>query len=121
VAERTREKVLRDLIALSGPVAQLRSELAGWPWDSEPLVTLTAQDAISVLKRCLDGDVSLADLQAWADVLEARDDVALQPSCRDDLRQLQSELSTPELFQPVTIEVVRDWLDQLRRTEDAGA
>ena len=121
MTERTREEVVRELVALAAPVAQLRSELAGWPWDSEPLVTLTLQDATNVLARCLGGDVSLAELQAWAGVLEARDDVALDAACRVDLRQLQFELSTPELFQPVTVEVVRTWLDRLRETQTVPA
>ena len=111
---------MRELVALAAPVALLKSELAGWPWDSEPLVTLTAKDATSVLARCLEGEISLAELRAWADVLEARDDVALQASCRDDLRQLQFEFSTPELFQPVTVEVVKAWLDRLRKIEDGA-
>jgi hypothetical protein len=117
MTERTREELVRELVALAAPVAQLRSELAGWPWDSEPLVTLTAKNATNVLARYLEGEVSLAELRAWADVLEARDDVALQTSCRDDLRQMLFELSTPEIFQPVTVEVVRAWLDRLAETQ----
>jgi hypothetical protein len=121
MTERTREEVVRELVALAAPVAQLTSELAGWPWDSDPLVTLTIQDATSVLTRCLGGDVSLAELLAWAGALEARDDVALEAAWRVDLRQLQFELSTPELFQPVTVEVVRTWLDRLRKTQTVPA
>ena len=60
-------------MALAAPVAQLRSELAGWPWDSEPLVTLTLQDATNVLARCLGGDVSLARTAVVGRTMSSRD------------------------------------------------
>jgi hypothetical protein len=119
VVDRERREILVDLVTLSAPVAELRQELSGWPWDSEPLVTLTVGHAIGALERCLRGDISLGELQAWADAIEMRDDIDLGPSCRDDLRQLESELSTPELFRPVTTDVVRSWLDRLRNGEGA--
>ncbi|MDP2636114.1 MULTISPECIES: hypothetical protein [unclassified Pseudoalteromonas] len=43
----------------------------------EPILcyTLTLENVIDVLKRCLAGEIDLDDLELWANVIEARTDI----------------------------------------------
>jgi hypothetical protein len=113
MAQRTRQAILLDLLGLAAPVSQLRSELAGFPWDSDELVTFTTTDALGVLDRCLNGQISLAELGAWVRAMEARDDIGLDMSRRDDLREFLFELSHPEINSPLTLALLRVWRDRL--------
>jgi hypothetical protein len=114
MVERSRQDILRDLVALSAPVRDLRAELAGFPWDSDGvLVVLSAADALDVLDRLARGEITADECAAWADALEVRDDVGLDPAVRDELGQMLFELSTPELFEPLTPVFAARWRSRL--------
>lgn len=110
---RTRSQILKDLVALAGPVHSLENELRGYPWDSDVLVVLTAADALDVLDRFDRGDIDADECAAWADALEARDDVGLEPAYEEDLKTLLFEIGTPEINGPLTHDSVDRWRAQL--------
>ena len=72
--------------------------------------TLTIDD----LKRALDefdaGALGEADLVAWAEEVHGREDIELDHAARELLADALFELSTPELFGPMT-----DVVSEIRR------
>ena len=111
---RTRQDILKDLVALAGPVHSLKDELRGYGWDSEvELVVLTAADALSVLDRFTRSDIAAEECEAWACTLAMRDDVGLEPAFEGELRQLLFEMDVPEINGPLTLEWAARWKAQL--------
>jgi len=85
-------------------------QLATFPFDTPaPLIRLTVDTARDVLARHARGLITDADLELWADSLEARDDVALDPALRDCL----FELSTAELTGKTVADLADDWRSRL--------
>ncbi|HEX7492002.1 MAG TPA: hypothetical protein VF337_09905 [Candidatus Limnocylindrales bacterium] len=115
MSERTREEILRDLVSLAGPVAPLEAELREFGWDSdEPLVVLTAADAIGALDRFIRDEVTASEIAAWAEALEARDDVGFEPASESTLKDLIfTGLSHPELNGELTRDSARLWKSRL--------
>lgn len=74
----TRITLLHDLVGLHRPVNEVIAELRKYGSDAvdgEAPVTLSREQAISVLQRFLDGGLSARDVYEWADALELREDV----------------------------------------------
>ncbi|RUV66454.1 MAG: hypothetical protein EOR30_14285 [Mesorhizobium sp.] len=93
--EEVRRSILLSVLELDRPVAELQSVLAPLGWDyPEPLVTLTYAHIRSVLLRFLAGKLDAKDVEAWADLVELRDDIEFA-----DERTLEviHMLSTPEI------------------------
>jgi hypothetical protein len=56
-----RAEALRNLVDLRIPLSDALGALAAWPWDSEAaLVTVTASAVRGVLRRYLQGELSLS-------------------------------------------------------------
>ncbi len=99
---------LRDLVELRTSVEAAVERLTAFPWPGEePGVTLTLGD----VRRALDGfdarTLTEAQLETWAEEIHGREDIELDPVDRDLLADALFELSTPELFGPMT-EVVSE-------------
>lgn len=87
--------ILLSVIELDRPVADLQSILAALGWDCpEPLVTLTYAHIRSVLLRFQAGKLDVKDLEAWADLLELRDDIEFAD---ERTKEVVHMLSTPEI------------------------
>ena len=103
-AERT--AALQALIAYKLPIEPVLGALASFGWDShEPLATLSPEALLSVLDRCLAGELSLEQLTDWADLIECREDIAL-PTEPENLSNLVFRLANPNLEGAVTIQLV---------------
>ena len=64
--------------------------------------TLTIGDLTRALDEFDAGALSEADLVAWAEEVHGREDIELDPNDSDLLADALFELSTPELFGPMT-------------------
>ena len=85
-------------------------QLATLSFDTpEPLTFLTIDTVQDVLARHTRGLITDADLELWADALEARDDVALDPAIRACL----FEPSTPELTDKTIAGLADEWRARL--------
>lgn len=97
--EEVRRSILFSVLELDRPVAELQSVLAPLSWDyPEPLVTLTYTHIRSVLLRFLAGKLNAKDVEAWADLVELRNDIEFA-----DERTLEviHMLSTPQSTLPL--------------------
>ena len=98
-----RAAALRQLILVDAPWPTIQSDLALFPWDSEPVVLLSRSDVARVLAQFLEGTVSAELLGKWADALECREDVDFADPV---VGAAIHALANPELAGPISHETV---------------
>ncbi|MGW1539771.1 hypothetical protein ACWCPM_05780 [Streptomyces sp. NPDC002309] len=109
-----RQTVL-DLVQWNGRIGDLIAAARRIPEGVTPEVALDRAAAEAVLSKLLAGEATLTDVPAWAEELHTREDVDVEPGHEDLLTQFLFELSTPELFEPITRELCNRWIDELRQ------
>lgn len=98
MARDERREALRDLIELRMPVADGLCRLGAFNRFDGPVVfTLRLEHIRRALERYLDGHLTADEVAAWADVLEAREDLMRDPAHEESIEQLILLLSSPEL------------------------
>ena len=94
----SRTELIERLVRFDAPLAPTVSALREFGWDcTEPLVTLDALSVRSVLQRYLSGGLTAADVEAWADAIECREDVDYS-----SFRDIIHELANPSLTRALT-------------------
>jgi hypothetical protein len=97
----SRQSVLRDLLELSRPLDGIVESLKRFPWDSEvECVALTAGNIASVLQRYRDGELGAETVEAWANAIELRDDIAYDPDAV--VGKVLHELANPLMTERLT-------------------
>lgn len=81
----TREQAIQALVRLDQSLPLLEEVLAQFPWDWEepPLATLGGQDVASILRRYERGELTAEQVEAWANLVEVRDDIEFDASATD--------------------------------------
>lgn len=96
----SRSAALNALVNVSIPVPEAISNLAHFPWDSDSdLIVLCLGDCVEVLSRFVRGELAKADVEAWANALECREDIGYANST---VRALLHELANPLLTLKLT-------------------
>ncbi|WP_426300244.1 hypothetical protein [Arthrobacter sp. R-11] len=107
-SHQSREEALRDLVELRCPVPEALKRLSAFGWASDTeLMKIVLEDITRALKRFEAKSLAAQDLEAWAEALQGREDLLLDPTTRDFLADALFELSTPELFGPMA-DIVSD-------------
>ncbi|RWP93926.1 MAG: hypothetical protein EOR12_01465 [Mesorhizobium sp.] len=107
-----RRSIIRSLVELDRPVAELEKLLAPLPWDyPTALVTLTYNHIQSVLLRFLSGNLEAKDVEEWADLVEMRDDIEF---AEDRTKEVVHMLSTPQIHFPIDGQLARLLLSPIR-------
>ncbi|WP_165990348.1 hypothetical protein [Streptomyces sp. YIM 98790] len=78
-----------------------------------PSVSLDRPAVRSVLHRCISGELDVQELPRWAGAVHMLDRVEIEEQDIELLTQFLFEISTPELFVPVTVDVCQRWIDRL--------
>lgn len=100
---KTRRNVLEDLLFLREPLPRIHTSLAQFPWDShEELVFLNRHHILSVLSRYMDSSVDENVVEAWANLIEGRDDIGFDAPDEEKLKSIIFELANPLLTVPLT-------------------
>lgn len=103
--------VLVDLIELRVTPGEAVAAVKQLPWDSDvELVLLSRTDVLALLTRYLRRGLSPADLEAWADAIESREDIGAEPEDEELLRAFVFQTANPALAGPISDEYVRRWL-----------
>ena len=111
---RARPELLTMLVEGRFPIEAICDELAGYPWDAdEPLVVLRREHIASILQRYLRRELTAAQVSAWADALEVRDDVGFSEEDSAEIEQTIFVLANPPLNGELTFETARTLLDAL--------
>ncbi|MER6015630.1 hypothetical protein [Streptomyces bluensis] len=78
-----------------------------------PSVSLDRPAVRNVLHRCIFGELDVQELPRWAGAVHMLDRIEIEEQDIELLTQFLFEVSTPELFVPVTVDVCRQWIDRL--------
>jgi hypothetical protein len=80
------------------PLAQISVQLRAFPWDPEDdLVVLRPEHVVGLLERFLGGELQSRDVHDWADLVECREDIGLDPRHADALSDVIFQLANPDL------------------------
>jgi hypothetical protein len=108
----TRTSQLEELLHFSRPVADVLSDLSAFGWDSdEELVILEAAHISTVLNRFLSGEISVTDVEDWANAIECREDIGLLEGA--PVADALDELANPLLTRPLTRQSAAEWVAAL--------
>lgn len=78
----TREEAIRSLVAFDRPLGELRKRVASFPfdWNGAPLGILRREHLLAVLARWRSGELTPAEVEDWANLVEMRDDLDHDPN-----------------------------------------
>lgn len=109
-----RFEVLRNLVAFSKPVNVLSSDLSNFDWDfdGDPLI-VTASDMKLVLNRFLAGERTAEELEAWANLIEGREDLEFEDQQNEAIENVVYCLANPVLQGAITPESCKELLATL--------
>ena len=93
----SRQSTLNSLIHFDIPLADLRAEVAAIGWGCEPAVVLRRQHIKAVLQRFVTGEIDAATVEAWANLIEGRDDIQFDPEHEDVVLDAIHDLANPVL------------------------
>jgi hypothetical protein len=97
-----RREALRDLVLLASPVANAQHSLTDFAWDSDELLMLDKQHVLAVLRRFETDELVAAEVEAWANAIEMRDDIGYDRETA--VWDVLYELANPTLTEPLTRE-----------------
>lgn len=97
----SRVSVLSDLITCGKPVDVLATIGSDMGWSETPVVVLTTGHILNVLRRFQAGELTAADVEAWADLIECREDIDYQPERDEEILEAIYVLANPVLNGPL--------------------
>ena len=90
--------VLKALIELSSPLNDLRSSLQKFDWDFQGVpIEFGRIHLVNVLRRYLNRELVATDIEQWANLLEAREDIFFEKNAEGQLDEVLYELANPVL------------------------
>ena len=102
-----------NLLQFSRPLTDIARDLSAFGWDSDQeLVALEPAYIASVLQRFLSEEFSIADVEDWANAIECREDIGLDPD--SSVFMALHELANPLLTKPLTKQSATDLVASLR-------
>lgn len=98
---KNRKNILNNLIHLNGNLNEIQIELSTFPWDiNEPIVTITKNVLYSVLNKCIEHEITLTELENWANLIECRDDIDFE---NNEIQEIIFELANLEINGQITL------------------
>jgi hypothetical protein len=98
-----RAELLLELLAPRRPINLITAELARFPWDSDSeLVILNRNHLRAMLGTFIADQMTVVEIEAWAEAIEGRDDVGFESEHEELLKTIIFELSTQDLGAPLT-------------------
>jgi hypothetical protein len=97
-----RRAALQDLVFLTSPLAAVRHSLRDFAWASPEVWMLEKQHVLSILRRFEIDEIPAADVEAWANAIEMRDDIDYDRETA--VWDVLYELANPTLTEPLTRE-----------------
>lgn len=114
-----RRDTLVDLIELRVPLSEGVAAVRRLRWDSDnDLVFLSSANVVTALRKYLHGDLSAVDLESWANALESREDIGVEPGKEESLRAFVFETANPALAAPISDDYAHRWLKRLEGSSE---
>ncbi len=116
--EINRMTLVQGLVSLSGPVNDSVRQLAALDGDDEgEAATLTKAHLVAVLKRYRDGKLTAAEVEAWANAIENREDIDFDPDHESEIDDIMYDLANPTAHHPLSPAQASAFLAQLSSLE----
>ena len=116
-----RVQLLQELLDLRRPATLISAELAKFPWDSATeLAILQRSHLKAVLGNFIAGRLTIAEVQSWAEAVEKRDDIGLEPGHEEQLKSLVFALATPEIHRPLNPALAALFIEDLGKPRPPG-
>jgi hypothetical protein len=97
-----RRTALQDLVLFTSPIASVQHALRDFSQNSSGVWMLDKQHVLSILRRFEQDDIAAADVEAWANAIELRDDIDYDRTTA--VWDVLHELANPMLTEPLTRE-----------------
>jgi hypothetical protein len=104
------------LLEFRNSPSEVASRLAGLPWDSEPIVTLERRHVIATLLKYLNSEIGAADVEAWANCVEGRDDIGFHPEHEEALKRVIWHLANPSLTHELSVPAAQELITALAKS-----
>ena len=109
------KSALVDLVHWNGELGALTAEAGRVSVaPGEEVVALDRSAARNSLQMFVAGLADANDLENWAEKVHELDGIGVEVGHEDVLTQFLFEISTPDLFEPITIELCRRWIEILQ-------
>jgi hypothetical protein len=92
-----RQQALSSLIHFDAPLASIEAELAALGWGAEPVAMLMREHITAVLQRFVSGEIDAATVEAWANLVEGREDIQFEPGREQIVLDAIHDLANPVL------------------------
>ncbi|QLH19249.1 hypothetical protein [Streptomyces sp. Rer75] len=80
-----------------------------------PSVRLDRHAVRDILQRCISGQLDVLELPRWAGSVHMLDRVEVDEVDVEMLTQFLFEVSSPELFEPISVDVCQRWVSRLEK------
>ncbi len=100
--EELRRTALQDLVLLTSPLSAVHHTLEDFAGNSPDVWVLDKQHVLSILRRFEQYDITSADVEAWANAIELRNDIDYDRETA--VWDVLYELANPTLTEPLTRE-----------------
>ncbi|MEV6775723.1 hypothetical protein [Streptomyces syringium] len=104
---------LTSLLRWDSPLDGLVNAAKQHDLQDGPYVILNRPTARDVVQRCISGELDVSELPRWAGVVHMLERVEIDEADIEQLAQFLFEVSSPGLFEPITVEVCRRWASRL--------
>lgn len=78
-----------------------------------PSVRLDRDAVRDILQRCISGAADVLELSRWAGAVHVLERVEIDEVDVELLTQFLFEVSSPELFEPITVDVCQRWISRM--------
>lgn len=110
---RKRIEIVTDLVQLKGNLNDVKNELAQYAWDiEEPLIVMSVNDFINVIQKVINDKLTFNDLENWANLIEARDDIEFEV---EQIQEYIFELANPEIHGKLTKRKLKEILNTFHK------
>lgn len=109
-----RKAIITSLIAFDRPLSEFRAHLSSLACDGEPVAVLRRQDIAAVVRRYLVGQLDAGAVEAWANLIECREDVEFERRHEEAVADALFDLANPVLQGPLA-NIAGDVLASLER------
>ncbi|MFD8461904.1 hypothetical protein [Streptomyces antimycoticus] len=106
-------QVLASLIRWESPLGGLIDAANRCDRHEGPSVRLDRDAVREVLQRCISGELDVLKLPRWAGAIHMLDRVEIDEVDVDVLTQFLFEMSSTELFEPITVDVCQRWISRM--------
>ena len=110
----TRKLILQNLIEFNSSVKILEKELSNFDWDFDGEPTIIYKHHIeNSLKSYCNETLSKEDLEAWANLIECREDLDYEKPYYELIETIIYELANPDLCGDITVKKCTKFLNDL--------